>query len=67
MPQLIALALVGAGIYAAGRMLGRAFGQLANELKRAEAAARAGRTGEPKDLGKLVFDPQTGTYMPDGR
>ena len=37
------------------------------ELQRAEAEARSRARGEPKDLGKLVFDPQTGTYRPDHR
>jgi hypothetical protein len=70
MPQLVALALIGAGLYAGLRWVVRA----ANE-----GAARVNRTGQEgrgpeaaaalpeKDLGALVLDPASGVYRPARR
>ena len=67
MPQLIALALAGAGLYVGYRWLAR-------ELQRATQAAAQARaererqaaevTGAPKDLGALVWDEKAGVYRP---
>ena len=65
MPQVIALVVAGAGLYAGYRWLSR-------EVRRALAAADAqGLTGQavkparmPKDLGPLEWDEQAGVYRP---
>ncbi len=67
MPQVIALVLAGAGLYAGYRWVSR-------EVRRALAAAeeaqeelrtRAAKvSGMPKDLGSLEWDEETGVYRP---
>ena len=71
MPQMIALALLGAGLYAGYKVLSRTAGRVAEDLKRAEEALRRrqaemqGReAGEPRDLGRLVWDADKGVYRP---
>ena len=67
MPQLIALALVGAGLYAGYKWLskvvrrhGQAAARAQEEALRGAAEAAMG----PKDLGSLVWDEQAGVYRP---
>ena len=62
MPQLIALAFVGAGLVAGARFLSRAIGAMTEDLRRAEAEARVKTM--PKDLGTLTWDPEAGVYRP---
>lgn len=68
MPQVIALALLGAGLYAGYRWFARAASDFGAEMRRAEdemgqkAAARI-----EKDLGPLEFDPASGVYRPAKR
>lgn len=67
MPQVIALVLAGAGLYAGYRWVSR-------EVRRALAAAeeaqeelrtRAAKvSGMSKDLGSLEWDEETGVYRP---
>jgi hypothetical protein len=69
MPQLFAIALVGAACYTGYRMLARLSAQMSADLKRAQdelkrrTAAAAGDAAE-KDLGVLEFDPKSGVYKP---
>lgn len=68
MPQVIALALLGAGLYAGYRWLARTAGDIGAGLRRAEdevAQKPAGRI--EKDLGALEFDPASGVYRPTKR
>lgn len=67
MPQLFALALLGAGAIAGYRWFARqidnakaAAEQAEAELRRAADAA----TGQPKDLGSLEWDAANGVYKP---
>jgi hypothetical protein len=67
MPQLIALAIAGAGLYAGYRWVSR---KLAAE--RAAATAEAERRarpadGEPRDLGRLAWDEAARAYRPENR
>lgn len=67
MPQVIALVLAGAGLYAGYRWVSR-------EVRRALAAAEEAQeelrtqaakvSGMPKDLGSLEWDEETGVYRP---
>ena len=62
MPQILILALAGAGAYVAGRAIGR-FLQSSNADRKGTAGmAKAGC--EPRDLGALKKDPATGVYRP---
>jgi hypothetical protein len=65
MPQFIALAVVGAGLYAGYRWLARAAQEIAAQLKRLEAELepQAGRVAE-KDMGDLEYDAVSGVYRP---
>ena len=69
MPQLFAIALVGAACYTGYRMLARLSAQMSADLKRAQdelkrrTTAATGKTSE-KDLGVLEFDPKSGVYKP---
>lgn len=67
MPQVFALMIVGAGIYAGYKWISRALSDAQEALKRGEADAKrreAMARGGPKDLGTLDYDPQTGVYKP---
>lgn len=66
MPQLIALALVGAGLYAGYRWFSRAAKEITAEIQRAEEELRrrAGVGTLPKDMGELEYDPVTAVYRP---
>jgi hypothetical protein len=66
MPQLIVVALVGAGFYAAYRWMTRASEAITGELRRAEEELRQ-RTPDgriEKNLGRLEYDPASGVYRP---
>lgn len=70
MPQLIAIAVVGAGLYAGYRWLSRtmADAKRVSELAEADRRRRAAEAnGEPRNLGALELDPATGEYRPRGR
>jgi len=67
-PQVIALTLLGAGIFAGWRWLTRAASDMAADMRRAEdelAQKTAGRI--EKDLGALEYDPASGVYRPAKR
>ncbi len=67
MPQVIALVIAGAGLYAGWKWVSRAVSDAQDALKRAETEANrreAMARGTPKDLGSLDYDPQTGVYRP---
>jgi hypothetical protein len=68
MPQLIALALLGAGLYAGYRWYTRTTKELATQLERAEDELRRRATGlTEKDMGRLEYDPTSGVYRPADR
>ena len=66
MPQLFALAVVGAGLYAGYRWFVRASEALKAEVQRAhdELQARSRGVALPKDMGELEYDPASGVYRP---
>ncbi len=67
MPQLVALAVVGAGLFAGYRWLSRVVTATAENVRKAEEELRqraAEASGEPKDLGRLELDPRSGVYKP---
>jgi hypothetical protein len=68
MPQVVALAVVGAGLYAGYRWASRQFDRMKTEARRAEEELRrrAAAAAEPKNLGELEFDEITGVYRPRG-
>jgi hypothetical protein len=65
-PQVIVLALLGAGLYAGYRWLARASKEIAAEMRRTEDALRHSPAAHPleKDLGTLEYDPASGVYKP---
>ena len=68
MPQVIALALLGAGLYAGYRWLARTASGIGAEMGHAEdelGQEAAGRI--EKDLGALEYDPKSGLYRPARR
>lgn len=67
MPQLIAIALAGAGLYAGYKWVAAKAAAALAEAERARTAARQAQSGEPRDLGKLELDPVSGVYKPPGR
>jgi len=69
MPQLIVLALLGAGLYAGYRWVARNTKQIAAEMRRAEEELRRRAAGGAleKDMGRLEYDPASGVYKPAGR
>jgi len=71
MPQLIAVGLLGAGLYAGYRWLARAGRHIADELEHAESELlrRATATSgvRAKDMGRLEYDPVSGVYRPVDR
>jgi hypothetical protein len=67
-PQLMVLALVGAGIYAGYRWLWRPARMIAAEVRRAEhQMQRAAARSSEKDMGALEYDPISGVYRPARR
>jgi len=69
MPQLIVVALVGAGIYAAYRWMRQASDAITAKLNRAEDELQRRTAGGrvEKDLGRLEYDAATGVYRPQKR
>jgi hypothetical protein len=65
-PQVVAVALLGAAVYAGFRWLARAAGSMAEEMRRAEEALKAKGRIE-KDLGTLEYDAASGVYRPARR
>jgi hypothetical protein len=63
MPHVVALVLLGAGLYAGYRAVARVAGRVRDELEQAEAEAHQPVTIE-KDLGPLEYDPASGVYRP---
>lgn len=68
MPQVFALMLAGAGLYAGYKWVSRLLAEAEEGARKREAdlrdaVARRGREA-PKDLGTLERDPQTGVYRP---
>ena len=67
MPQLIALALLGAGAVAGYRWFSRQMVAARAAAERAEAELRRAADmagGQPKDLGALEWDASAGVYKP---
>jgi hypothetical protein len=65
MPQVIALALLGAGLYAGYRWLTRTTSEIAAHVQRAEDEVRQEAAGRiEKNLGALEYDPASGVYRP---
>jgi hypothetical protein len=64
-PQVVALALLGAGLYAGYRWLARTASEIGAEMHRAEDEIKQKATGRiEKNLGTLEFDPASGVYRP---
>jgi hypothetical protein len=67
-PHVIALALLGAGVYAGYRWLARAASDIGAEMRRSEAELGKKAPGRiEKDLGALEYDPSSGVYRPAKR
>jgi hypothetical protein len=68
-PHLIALALVGAGLYAGYRWFWGATKGVTAEVERAQEELRRRAAGGvlEKDMGRLEYDPATGVYRPTRR
>jgi hypothetical protein len=67
MPQLIAVFVAGAGIYAGLKWLSKVLEQQARMAARhaEELRQRSAEKGRvPKDLGTLEYDPESGVYRP---
>jgi hypothetical protein len=65
MPQVIALALLGAGLYAGYRWVTRATREIAAHVQRAEDEVRQEAAGRiEKNLGALEYDPSSDVYRP---
>ena len=69
MPQFVALALIGAGLYAGYRWYVLATREVTAQLKRTEDELQGRAAGRPveKDLGRLEYDPASGVYKPVDR
>ena len=67
MPQLVAVVMASAGLYAGLKWLAKTFERQAR-LKAEEDLLRRHAEGRraPKDLGMLEYDPETQTYRPRG-
>jgi hypothetical protein len=65
MPQVIALALLGAGAYAGYRWLSRVTRELASQMQHADEELRQQAAGRiEKNLGALEYDSAAGVYRP---
>lgn len=64
MPQVIALALLGAGVYAGYRWLTRAAREIAAQAQRSEEMRQEASGRIEKNLGALEYDPASGVYRP---
>ena len=68
MPQVIALALLGAGLYAGYRWFTRTAREIGAEMHRADEELRQSATGRiEKNLGALEYDQASGVYRPAKR
>ena len=63
MPQLVAVAVLGAAVYAGFRWLSRAASAMAEDMRRAEDTFK-GTARIEKDLGALEYDAASGVYRP---
>jgi hypothetical protein len=67
-PQVIALALLGAGLYAGYRWLASTASRIGAEMHRSENEATQKAAGRiEKDLGALEYDQASGVYRPTKR
>ena len=65
MPHMIALALLGAGVYAGYRWLKRTVHEIEAQMRRTEVELRQKATGRiEKDMGTLEYDLVSGVYKP---
>ena len=64
MPQLVALAFIGAGLYAGYRFVKSAASVFTAELKSKPQQPKTQPGITEKDLGALEFDPKSGVYKP---
>jgi hypothetical protein len=68
MPPVIGLVLLGAGLWAGYKALSRVVERVAADLAHADEVMRREGKRSPevaeKDLGSLIFDPQSGVYKP---
>jgi hypothetical protein len=66
MPQVFALALIGAGAFAGYRWISRQLDAIAKAANQAEAELRRATesAAQPKDLGQLEWDAASGVYRP---
>jgi hypothetical protein len=69
MPQILAFALIGAGLYAGYRWFSRLSAEIGSELERArdELQRRTSSGSNERDLGQLEYDPASGVYKPSKR
>lgn len=71
MPQLVALMIAGAGLYAGYKWVSKALGRHLEDAQRQTDALRrateAGGTSAPKDLGQLEWDAAQRVYKPKSR
>ena len=68
MPQVIALALLGASLYVGYRWFARVAGGIGARIEHAEDELRPpSQRPIEKDLGALEYDPATGVYRPAQR
>ena len=65
MPQVIALAIAGAGLFAGYKWLSREVRRALDKMEAEEELQRApAKAAVPKDLGTLEWDQETGVYRP---
>ena len=65
MPQVIALALLGAGLFAGYRWFKRTTREIAAQMQRAEEELRQEAASRiERNLGALEYDPSSGVYRP---
>jgi hypothetical protein len=65
MPQVIALALLGAGVYAGYRWFARTARTFGEQMQRGEGELPQQAAGRiEKNLGALEYDPVSGVYRP---
>lgn len=63
MPQLVAVALIGAGLYAGYRWVAQQIAHVKAEMERTEQEISRAAAREPRDLGALECD-SAGVYRP---
>ena len=67
MPQLVVLAVVGAGLYAGYRWFARASERIAAEVRRTGGRVAPAGGVAVKEMGALEYDPASGVYRPAKR